>query len=109
MLMFAAKRCGVVAALFFAPLLVHAQNMTITCDSLVTADCKANVGLSDAMEQARIKVRIKRNGSPVPGAIVTFTASSGTVKPDTVIASVDGLAQAIWFRYKGSDAAAVAV
>jgi hypothetical protein len=95
-------------AFLMAPVL-QAQKLSVSCVGALSADCKTNVGAPDGLQQAKIEVLVSRNKIPVPGAIVTFAATSGILLPDTAKTDASGVARSVWIRSKGSDVAAVAV
>lgn len=103
-------RISLTAALFM-PAVLSAQGPVLECDGALTATggaCRATVAGADSMQHQELLLRVTLNGAPLPGTIVRFQATSGTVRPDSTLTDPNGRARALWIRSRGADPVGIA-
>jgi hypothetical protein len=97
------------AALMASVHALSAQELMIQCSGDLNPSCNGRVEAADSLQHARIVLRVMRDGATVPGAVVRFRATSGSLQPDSTMADQNGYARSMWFRTKGGDSVGVAV
>lgn len=89
--------------------------IAISCPADFTTSgdtCQADYQSRDGQQVRQVRVRVvsARNTSVgVPGAVVRFRATSGTLLPDSTSSDASGFAWTLWTRPQGRDTATVVV
>lgn len=83
------------------------QPLEIQCPAI--KNCSATIETGEGVQTQDIVVEVRSGGTPVVGAHVRFTTTSGKLLPYVTLTDAQGQARTAWFRQGGSDAVAVVV
>ncbi|HYW07319.1 MAG TPA: hypothetical protein VE913_10205 [Longimicrobium sp.] len=111
------RRVLLTLAMLAAALAAHIPGLqaqlTITCPDMSIpregAPCALTVVGTDPHQAQRLRVRVMEGGTHVASAVVRFSATAGTLLPDSVSTDNDGYAQTMWYRGAGSATTVIAV